>query len=124
MPEPTSTGGITLTAIAIALLGPLAGQYALIVMAALAGALWPLSAMDHTSKRAGAWFLLRIVFTSVFLTGSVAWWLESAYQVPAAHGAAVVAFVIGAMGNGWRSVLDALASGIAALASVIGSKKP
>ena len=38
MPEPTSTSGISLAAVSIALLGPMAGPYALIVFAALAGA--------------------------------------------------------------------------------------
>lgn len=40
MAEPTTTaGGISITALLIALLGPLAGQYTVIVMAALADAL-------------------------------------------------------------------------------------
>lgn len=41
MAEPTTTaGGISIAAVLIALLGPLAGQYTVIVMAAMAGALW------------------------------------------------------------------------------------
>ena len=40
MAEPTTTAvGISITALLIALLGPLAGQYTVIVMAALADAL-------------------------------------------------------------------------------------
>jgi len=40
MAEPTTTaGGISITALLIALLGPLAGQYTVIVMAALADTL-------------------------------------------------------------------------------------
>ncbi len=61
MAEPTTASGISITALLIALLGPLAGQYTVIVMAALAGALWPLSTMDLPTRRAGAkydWFSL------------------------------------------------------------------
>ena len=62
MAEPTTTaGGISITAVLIALLGPLAGQYTVIVMAALAGALWPLSTMELPPRSAGAkydWFSL------------------------------------------------------------------
>ena len=55
MAEPTTTaGGISIAAVLIALLGPLAGQYTVIVMAALAGALWPLSTMELPTRRAGA----------------------------------------------------------------------
>lgn len=113
MPEPTTTtSGLSLAALFIAVLGPalgpVIGPKALIVVCALAGALWPLSTMELPSKAAGGWFLVRIVLTAVVLTGSAAWWLESRYQFPAAYGMAVVAFFIGALGNGWRPVLEAL----------------
>ena len=103
MTEPTSS--ISITAVLIALLGPFAGPYALIVMAALAGALWPLSTMPSTTRVAGAMFLLRIVVAAVFLTGSAAWYIDAHYQIPATQSMAVLAFFIGAMGNGWRPVL-------------------
>lgn len=115
MAEPTTTaGGISITALLIALLGPLAGQYTVIVMAALAGALWPLSTMELPTRRAGASFLFRIVTSAVLLTGSAAWYLETKYNFPVIHGMALVAFFIGALGNGWAPIFKAMRQGIAA----------
>lgn len=108
MAEPTTTSTFSITALAIALLGPWAGPYALIVFAALAGALWPLSTMGTVTRSAGASFLLRVVATAVVLTGGLAAWLETAYNVSANNSLALAAFGIGAMGNGWRPVLGGL----------------
>lgn len=121
MAEPTTASGVSLTALFIALLGPLAGQYTVIVMAALAGALWPLSTMEMPTRRAGAAFLFRIVSAAVLLSGSGAWYLEQNYQVPAAHGMAVAAFFIGAMGNGWTPVFRAMRDGLSAFIRTVGS---
>lgn len=120
MAEPTTVSGVSLTALLIAVLGPLAGQYAVIVMAALAGALWPLSTMEIATRRAGAAFLLRIVATAVLLSGSAAWFLEANYDVPAVHGMAVAAFLIGAMGNGWSPILIAVRDGVTAFVRTVG----
>lgn len=107
MAEP-STSTLSVAALAIALLGPAAGTYALIVFASLAGALWPLSTMPTVTRMQGAAFLVRVVAASVVLTGSASYWVEKTYQVPAVQSFAVVAFGIGAMGNGWRPVLQGL----------------
>lgn len=120
MAEPTTASGVSITALLIALLGPLAGQYTVIVMAALAGALWPLSTMELPTRAAGAAFLFRIVASAVLLTGAAAWYLEANYQVPAIHGMAVVAFLIGAMGNGWAPVFRAMRDGLSAFARAAG----
>jgi len=110
MPEPTTTtaGGASLAVIAVALLGPMAGPYALIVFAALAGALWPLSAAESMTHRAGAWLLLRCTLTAVALTGVLSSVLQSQYNVPTLEAFAPVAFLIGALGNGWRPVFEAI----------------
>lgn len=115
MPEPTSTSGLSLAAVSIALLGPMAGPYALIVFAALAGALWPLSASESTSRAAGAKLLLRCTLTAVALTSALALVLQSQWQIPATEALAPVAFAIGALGNGWRPVFEAMGSGLSAL---------
>ncbi len=120
MAEPTTVTGVSITALLIALLGPLAGQYAVIVMAALAGSLWPLSTMQISSRCMGALFLIRIVFSAVFLSSSAAWYLEANYQLPAVHGMAVVAFLIGAMGNGWAPVFKAMREAALAVVRVAG----
>lgn len=125
MPEPTSTSGISLAAVSIALLGPMAGPYALIVFAALAGALWPLSAADTMTRSAGAWLLLRCTLTAVVLTSALSLLLQNQWQIPANEALAPVAFAIGALGNGWRPVFEAVGSALqAALSRAGGGPKP
>lgn len=124
MPEPASTtGGITLTVLFAAVLGPFFGQYALIVMMSLLGAMWPLAVMPGLSARAGAFFLFRVASTAIALTTAGAWYLESHYGVPVAHGMSIVAFVIGAFGNGWQPVFGALRAGAASAARMIANSK-
>ena len=113
--EPTSVGSIGLTALLVALLGPASGEYAAIVFAALAGAMWPLSTMQGTTKRSGAFFLIKIVITAVVLTGGATYWLEQNYNFPARYGMTVVAFIIGALGNGWGPVIDGVRDAVVAI---------
>lgn len=117
MPEPTSTSGLSLAAIAIALLGPMAGPYVLIVFAAMSGALWPLSVADTASRASGAWLLLRCTLTAVALTSALAALVQHQWQIPAIEAFAPVAFFIGALGNGWRPVFGALAGALQAIAA-------
>lgn len=126
MAEPTSTSSLSLAALAIALLGPAAGPYALIVFAALAGALWPLSAATTMTRKAGAGLLLRCTTLAVIMTGGISMLLESYHAIPASEALAPVAFFIGALGNGWRPVIDAigkLAQRTASAAARDGSAK-
>lgn len=122
MAEP-STSTLNITALAIAVLGPWAGPYALIVFAALAGALWPLSTMPTVTRLQGAAFLLRVVAGAVVVTGSAAYAIESAYKVPAIESFALVAFLFGAMGNGWRPVLAGLRGALVNLVSRLGEQR-
>lgn len=116
MAEPTATSaGISLTMLSVALLGPMAGPYALIVFASLAGALWPLSTAETASSMAGAWLLLRCTLTAVVLTVFLARIAERMWGFPVNESLAPVAFLISALGNGWRPVLDAFGLAIAAL---------
>ena len=104
MAEPSSSAGVSLTVLSVALLGPLAGPYALIAFAALAGALWPLSAAETPTKVAGAALLLRCTLTAIVLTAFLATLLERTWGVPVNESLAPVALLIGAVGNGWRPV--------------------
>lgn len=122
MAEPSATS-LSITALAIAVLGPMAGPYALIVFAALAGALWPLSTMNTVTRAQGAAFLLRVVAGAVVVTGSVAYWIEHAYKVPAIESVALVAFFFGAMGNGWRPVLQGLRGALVNLVNRFGDQQ-
>lgn len=121
--EPTSAGSLSVSALLIAILGPLGGEYAAIIFAALGGALWPLQTMKGINKRAGAFFLFRVVVTAVLVTGAATYWLETRYGFPARHGMTVVAFLVGAMGNGVGSVIDGLRAGLAAMAKALGGRQ-
>lgn len=124
MAEPTSTSaGISLAAVFVALLGPMAGPYVLIVFAALAGALWPLSASETTTRKAGAWLVLRCTLTAVALTSVLAALLQTHWSIPATEALAPVAFFIGALGNGWRPVFDAIGAALAAVAGGISNMR-
>lgn len=106
MTEPTTSGAgaTSLVALSIAVLGPAAGPYAAIIVAALAGALWALGDGETGSRSAGALLLLRLVATAVVLTVSISIGLEAAYGWPAQQLLAPVAFAIGMGGDRWRAL--------------------
>lgn len=119
--EPASTAaGVSLTVLAVALLGPLAGPYALIAFASLAGALWPLSASETTTRSAGAWLLFRCTLTGLLLTFFLASIIQRIWGFPAGESLAPVALMIGALGNGWRPVFSALGAALSALLGKVG----
>lgn len=122
MAEPTASTAFGLTAISVALLGPMAGPYALIAFAALSGAMWPLSAAETTTKLSGAWLLLRCTVTALLLTAFLAGLLERWVGLQPVESLAPVAFAIGALGNGWRPVFDAVGSALSALLGRVGAK--
>lgn len=115
-PATAASAGVSLTVLAVAIFGPLAGPWALIACAALAGAMWPLSASTTATRMAGAWLLARCTLTALFLTGVLATLVERYLGVPVNEGLAPVALLIGAMGNGWRPVFAALGAALAVVA--------
>lgn len=115
MEPTTSTAGMSLTILAIAFLGPVAGPWTLIVFAALCGAMWPLSASKTETRLAGAGLLLLWTLTAVFLTGFFAYLVNRVWGLHTDETLAPVAFLIGAMGNGWRPVFSAIGDAIGAL---------
>lgn len=117
MSEPTSTTALGLVVVATALLGPAAGPYAVIVLSALAGSLWALSKQQTPTRLSGALLILRLMMTAVALTGAAAWWLDTHYEIPAHQILGPIAFAIGALGDRWGPVLDAIG---ARLGRVIG----
>lgn len=123
MPEPSTSAGVSLTVIAVALLGPMAGPYALIAFASLAGAMWPLSATRTESSREGAWLLLRCTLTATVLTVFLASLLERVWAIPANETLGPVALLIGALGNGWRPVFDSVGEVAKALIGRAGGKQ-
>jgi len=120
MVEPSTSAGITLTVISVAILGPMVGPYALIVFAALAGAMWPLSASATETRLSGAWLLLRCTLTAVVLTAFLARLLDRLWAIPVNESLAPVAMFIGALGNGWRPVFAAIGDTARALLGKVG----
>ena len=106
MTEPTIPATAGIVALGVAMLGPMAGPYAVIVLSALAGALWALAQAPTSTRAAGALLLLRLVLSAVVLTSGVAWLLERHYSWPAHQVLAPVAFLIGMGGDRWRVLLD------------------
>ena len=84
--------------------------------------MWPLSAADTTTKLAGAWLLLRCTLTALLLTAFLSTLLDSWLQVTGLDARPVVAFAIGALGNGWRPVFDAFGAALSALLGRVGNK--
>lgn len=123
MAEPSTSAGVSLTVIFVALLGPMAGPYALIAFAALAGAMWPLSASATATRMDGAWLLLRCTLMAVVLTVFLASGIERLWAIPANEALAPVALIIGALGNGWRPVFESLGEVINALIGRAGGKQ-
>lgn len=124
MAEPTSTSttGVGLAAALVAVLGPVAGEYAAILFAALAGALWPLSARKGITRGEGALLLLRLVATSVVLTGLAAYYVHQYTGVPVLTAMSPVSLVIAAMGDRWRGIFSSLANRVSRV--VGGGPKP
>lgn len=116
MSEPTSavSGGVVVLAVAIA--GPVAGQYIAILFGALAGSLWALGKTKTETRAAGAYLVLRLVLTACVITGPLAWWLGTHYNLPANQLLAPVALGIAAFGDRWGALLDALAD-------IVGQRK-
>lgn len=104
MTDQNQIGNFGLIGLAIAVLGPLAGPYAVIVLSALAGALWALASTPTPSRLAGGLLLMRLVLTAVVLTGGGAWALSTHYGWSARELLAPLAFVIGMGGNGWMAL--------------------
>ena len=111
MAEPHSTG-TSLIVGAIVASAPLAGDYAAIVFASLAGALWPLSAAPGITRVAGAMLVARLVMTSSALTGFVARMIEQQYNIPMSYVISPVAFAIAMFGDNWRTVAGVAASSL------------
>lgn len=108
---PLSTGAVGLTAALIALAGPVVGEYSAILFCSFIGAMWALSGRnpaDHLPRAEGAWFVFRMMGTSVVFSSVIAWAIEKYWDVPAHLALAGVAFFIAFVGDRWREILAGL----------------
>lgn len=105
MAEPTTTSTAGLLGLFVIFFGPLAGEWALIVFAALAGSMWAVGRSASTSKAEAAWLLAKLVTAAIIFTGLAATLIESQLGWPARQALAPVAFLIGFIGERWQEIL-------------------
>ncbi len=119
----TAAASVSAAALATIIVGPTFGPYVAILVAALGGALWPLSMAELSDWRAGAWLYLRCVATGCLLTSLGVSLLAPYVNAPHADLHVPVACIIAALGNGVRPIIDGLTAGLAALANKVGGNK-
>lgn len=107
MAEPTSTSATGVIGLFVIVFGPLAGEWAAIIFAALAGAMWAVGRAPSANKLESFWLLIRLVLAAVIFTSVVATLVESQLGWPAQHALAPVAFIIGFFGDRWQDILKA-----------------
>ena len=124
MAEPihTTVAGVSLITLAVALVGPAAGPYLVIVLGAIGGGLWALSSTPLQTRWQGAGLMLRCVLTAVVLTALIANVVGPWFGIEVIEVYVVVAFVIGMLGNKWQDVIESIKLRLQALISTSGGK--
>jgi hypothetical protein len=102
-------------AVLIAVLTPLVDQYAGIVIAAIAGGLYPLAAARTATRWEGAKLLFRFTLTAVVLAGSAAWALGFWASVPAHVATPTGAFFLALIGDRWGDIRAAVVGRVLSL---------
>ena len=110
MAEPiqSTVAGVSLITLAVAVFGPNAGPYIVIVLGSLGGGLWALSSAVIETRAQGAWLMLRCLVTAIVLTAMIAGLLGPWLGVDTLEVYVVVAFTIGALGNKWLEIIDSV----------------
>jgi len=126
MPNPLHSPieAVSLITLAVAVFGPQAGPYVVIVLGSIGGGLWALSSTKLDTRRQGAWLMLRCVVTAVVLTSLIAGVVGPWFGLPVTEVYAVVSFVIGMLGNRWQDVIESIKNRLQALISTAGGPKP
>lgn len=122
MSEPISSSGAAgaaLVALASSLVGHRFGPLATIMVAALIGTLVSLGEVDTTSRTDAAKYVARYVAMALILSGTLAYLVERYVQIPAVEMLALLAFLIGWVGNRWLALREAIAG---ALGVFVGRK--
>lgn len=124
MPEPinTSIAGVSLMTLAVALFGPQAGPYIVILLGSLGGGLWALSSAELATRLAGVWLMFRCVLTAIVLTALIAQLVGPYIGLQVGEAYAVVSFFIGALGNKWVEIIDSIKTRIQGVITTSGSK--
>lgn len=115
MSEPISTSGAAgaaLVGIASALVGSTLGPLVTIAVSALIGTLVSLGEIDTPTRLDAAKYVARYVAMSVIVAGSLAYLVERLWAIPAVEMLALVAFVIGWVGNRWVALRTAVGNAL------------
>ena len=121
-PVAPAIAAVSLVTLAVAVFGPHAGPYAVIVLGSIGGGLWALIGTTLASNIAGAWLLLRCVVTAVVLTALISGVIGPFFGVAVTEAYAVVAFVIGALGNSWLDIFQSVKTRLQSLITSSGNK--
>ncbi len=139
MPNPihSPVEAVSLITLAVAVFGPQAGPYVVIVLGSIGGGLWALSgtafapppelmpdAARRWRRRQGLWLMVRCVITAIVLTALIAGLVGPFFGMAVTEAYAFVAFGIGAMGNRWQDVIESVKNRLQALISTAGGKQP
>lgn len=103
-----TNAGASLTGGLVAWLGPAAGPWASVVLAAFIGAMWTVGAVETSTRLHAGLLLFRIVLTASLLTGALAWVLASYTSFPLEHVLPLTAFALGALGDKFGTLKDAV----------------
>lgn len=126
MPSPIHSPieAVSLITLAVAVFGPQAGPYVVIVLGSIGGGLWALSSTKLDNRRQGAWLMLRCVVTAIVLTSLIAGIVGPWFGMAVTEVYAVVSFAIGMLGNRWQDVIEGIKTRFLALISTAGGPKP
>lgn len=126
MAEPlhSTVAGVSLVTLAVAVFGPQAGPYIVILLGSIGGSLWALSSATLQTRMEGAWLMLRCIVTAVVLTSLIAGVVGPWFGMPVTEVYAVVSFCIGMLGNRWQDVIESIKNRLQALISTAGGNKP
>lgn len=123
--EPTSTtgaAGAALVAIASSLVGARYGALATVAVAALVGTLISLGEVATAGRADALKYVGRYVLMAMVIAGTLSALVERFLSIPAVEVLALVAFLIGWIGNRWAGILKAGVAGVEALAGRVGGK--
>jgi hypothetical protein len=114
MSEPAGPVSFSLLGAAVALAGPVLGPYALIVFAAMVGALLALSKASTDGHWAGLRYVALASAIALLITGPICWALATYLGVPANIALIPVAFLLGAKRDALLDFLNQLLDAAAA----------
>ncbi|MEO8021057.1 hypothetical protein [Polaromonas sp.] len=107
----TGAAGSALVAITTALVGQNYSPLVIVLFAASVGAIISLGEVQTAGKLAALWYCTKYVAMAVALASGLSYFIGHYTGLPAVELLAIVAFLIGWVGNRWGAVLTAVLNG-------------